>query len=142
MEGGTSQVGLGEFEGREADFSVEISARLIEQFCQLSGDFHPLHVDRAYAVKAGFLDVVAHGALIMAFGSRMIGMNIPGRRALLMSQKADFIAPAYPGDVLTYWGKIVRVRKSLAVATVIVAVLKADGVEVANIEYSVKIREP
>lgn len=38
-----------------------ISAGDIADFCRLTRDFHPLHTDAAYARKAGFPGIIAHG---------------------------------------------------------------------------------
>jgi acyl dehydratase len=78
----------------------------IDAFARLSGDHNPLHTDRAFATAHGFPDRVAHGAYLAALVSRFVGMELPGRRSLLLSLKLDFTAPTFPGDTLEISGRI------------------------------------
>ena len=140
MSAQKSQHSLQNFEEQEASFSILFDANLINQFCEMSGDYHPLHCDREYAIGAGFKDIIAHGALITSFGSRMIGMNIPGRRSLIVTQEAEFVEPVYPGDLLLYHGKILKFRKNLDLVQVMINVTNAEDKIVATMHYSVKLR--
>jgi 3-hydroxybutyryl-CoA dehydratase len=88
-------------------FEVALTAEMMEGFAALSGDSNPLHVDGAYAASAGFRGPVAFGLLTSAFYSRLVGVHLPGRYALLHGIDVDFVSPAYAGDTLTVSGEIV-----------------------------------
>jgi len=119
---------------------VKLTEEQIESFAKLTGDFHPLHVDKSYATRNGFRDVLAHGALITSFSSRLIGMELPGLRSIVLSQDSKYLKPTYPGDELTFSGVVSKVRKSLSVVIVTITVVNQDDEEVGLIEFTVKVR--
>lgn len=96
--------------GREACFQRCITEADLQGFAQLSGDHNPLHTDAAYARQAGFGDRVVHGAFLTALVSRFVGMELPGRRSLLLSMKLDFVAPSFVGDTLAVSGRVQSVH--------------------------------
>ncbi|MDH1440504.1 MaoC/PaaZ C-terminal domain-containing protein [Pseudomonas sp. GD03721] len=58
---------------RIAEFvSDPISAEMLHRYAEASGDSNPLHLDRAFAQKAGFDDVIVHGMLGMALLGRLL----------------------------------------------------------------------
>lgn len=92
--------------GLAHDFSVVLTEDMLRAFASLSGDENPLHVDPEHAVKAGFRGPVAHGLLTSALYSRLVGMYLPGRHALLHGIDVDFVSPAYAGDKLHVSGEV------------------------------------
>lgn len=81
-------------------FDVEITEAAVASFAELSGDRNPLHVDPAYARTTEYGRPIVHGALLLGFVSRVLGMHIPGERSLLLSLKARFPKPLfYPARV-------------------------------------------
>ena len=98
--------------GQEASFKVLLTEKMLDAFAALSGDENPLHMDAAYALANGFKGRVAHGLLTSAFYSRLVGMYLPGERALLHGVDVLFVAPAYPGQELTVSGKVVYVNEA------------------------------
>ena len=127
-------------EGAAASFERRIEARDIDAFAQLSGDVSPLHVDAEYARAQGFHDRVAHGALLAGLASRLIGTELPGRRALLLNLRLDFPAPTFSGDVLEVAGTVSAVHASQQVIQVRIEI--RCGVEVrARGSAMVRVRE-
>lgn len=58
---------------RIAEFvSDPISAEMLHRYAEASGDGNPLHLDKAFAQKAGFNDVIVHGMLGMALLGRLL----------------------------------------------------------------------
>lgn len=92
--------------GMEARFTQRIGDEDLNQFAGLSGDLNPLHTDREHARRAGYKDRVVHGAMLGALVSRLVGMELPGRRSLLLSMKLEFVAPSFPGDTVEVMGRI------------------------------------
>ncbi|MBN2210038.1 MAG: hypothetical protein JW709_01465, partial [Sedimentisphaerales bacterium] len=72
-------------EGREVAFEEIITPALVDNFVALSGDISPLHIDEAFSKERGFSGRVAHGMIIGAFISRLVGVHLPGANALLQS---------------------------------------------------------
>lgn len=73
----------------------------VRRFVEMTGDDNPLHVDRAFAEKTAFKDIVVHGMLGASFISTVIGTQLPGPGALWVSQSLEFLSPVRLGDALT-----------------------------------------
>ena len=112
--------------GVSADISWTAEVAEIESFADLSGDRNPLHMDGAYARERGFADRVAHGFLLGAKVSALIGMFLPGRRCLLMEENLNFPNPVYPGDEVTLSGEVVDTHTDLALVSLKIRGEKKD----------------
>ncbi len=99
--------------GQQATFDALISGADIDAFAALSGDTSPLHVDAAFARDRGFDDRVAHGAHLIALASRLVGMYLPGRNALLLAVNASFTAPVPPNTRVTVSGVVEQLSDSV-----------------------------
>lgn len=73
----------------------------VRRFVQLTGDDNPLHVDRDYAERTPFKDVVVHGMIGASLVSTVVGTRLPGEGALWVSQSFNFVRPVRLGDKLT-----------------------------------------
>ena len=71
----------------------------IARYAGAVGDFNPIHLDDAFAAKAGLPSVIAHGPLTLALILDVIVAQL-GREAL-SSFDARLRAPVFPGDQLT-----------------------------------------
>lgn len=94
--------------GETASFSVVVDAPLVDGFGELVGDKNPLHMDEAYASGTKFGGRVAHGMIIGGLFSRLIGMQLPGKRALYLSQTLNFRRPVILGTELTIRGEVTQ----------------------------------
>ncbi len=112
--------------GVSADISWTAEVVEIEQFADLSGDRNPLQMDGAYARERGFADRVAHGFLLGAKVSALIGMFLPGRRCLLVEENLNFPNPVYPGDEVTLSGEVVDTHTDLALVSIKIRGEKKD----------------
>ena len=126
--------------GISTGFKVTVTEEQIKSFADLTGDMHPLHTDRDYAVQNGFKNVIAHGALITSFASRLIGMDLPGLQSIVLSQDSQYKHPVYPGDEIEFAGVVTKVRKSLAIVYISISVTNQDNIEVGDINFTVKLR--
>jgi acyl dehydratase len=127
--------------GQTTTYSVPIDGGLIQAFADLSGDHHPLHIDREYAVAHGFPDVLAHGVLLTSLSSKLIGMDLPGLRTILLGQTSEYIKPVFPGDVLSFRATIAHLKRSLRLVTVEIEVANQRNEVVSRQTFSVKLRE-
>lgn len=98
--------------GVKQKFQILITAKLVSDFAEISGDFNPLHMDENFAMKTKFKKRICHGMLISSFFSRLIGMYLPGKNALYFSQSLNFISPCFIDDKITIEGEIID--KSIA----------------------------
>ena len=87
--------------GHSARVEWTVAEAELDAFAALSGDRNPLHMDPDYARGRGFPGRVAHGGLLAAKLSGLVGMVLPGRRCLLVDESLEFVAPVLVGDTVT-----------------------------------------
>ncbi len=92
--------------GLSHEFEAVFTERMARTFAEISGDVNPLHVDREYAIGAGYAGPVLFGMLTSSLYSRLIGVYLPGRYALLQGIDIHFSAPCHAGDVLQVKGEV------------------------------------
>lgn len=114
--------------GEMSQFDVVVTAELVNAFASLSGDFNPLHTDKTYASSTPFGEPVAHGMIAGALFSRLVGVYLPGRYCLYLSQTLQFKKPIRIGASVTVEGVVVQkteATRTLTLSTVLRG--KADG---------------
>lgn len=84
--------------GQKKEFKVTIPESLVNDFAKLSGDYNPLHMNDEYSKSTKFHSRVVHGMLLASFLSRMVGMYLPGKHALYLSQSLEFHNPCFLND--------------------------------------------
>jgi 3-hydroxybutyryl-CoA dehydratase len=92
--------------GKSASFEVSITDELVERFAELSGDQNPLHTDEAYAAKTKFGHRIPHGMIAGALFSRLVGMYLPGKYGLYLSQTLRFHSPLTLRGIVTVRGEV------------------------------------
>ena len=93
--------------GQTASFEVVVTERAIQAFARLTGDYGPVHMDRAFARRTRFRGPIAHGMLTSAYLSTLVGMYLPGKHAALLSHRVRYLKPIRAGDRLTIQGEVV-----------------------------------
>lgn len=109
-------------EGDTAAFDVHIDERLVQKFSDLSGDANPLHMDADFAANTPVGERVAHGMIAGALLSRLVGMHLPGKHCLYLSQSLFFRKPIRIPSTVTVSGTIlqkVEALHALKIATVV-----------------------
>ena len=125
--------------GETASFERTITQLDVDAFAHLSGDQNPLHVDRSYAVAASYGGRVVHGMFLGALMSQLVGMRLPGKRALLMSESLEFKKPVHVGDTVLVEGIIVRTSASTRIIELGVSIT-VKGIIVAAGQARVMVR--
>ncbi len=118
--------------GDEAAFSRVIDAAAVDAFAALTGDYNPLHMDDGYATGTQFGGRVAHGMLVASYFSTLVGMYLPGRRALFLSQDVRFAKPVRIGERITFHGRVRRKTDSLRMLDIDTSARNAAGEEVVH----------
>ena len=126
--------------GMTARFETEVTPELMTAFANLSGDMNPLHMDEEFARAAGFPGRVASGMLTSSFYSRLVGVYLPGKRALLDGIDLEFKSPAFIGDRLTVSGEIAFLNDAYHRCEIKARIRNAEGklVSKATIRAGVK----
>jgi 3-hydroxybutyryl-CoA dehydratase len=101
----------------------------IERYAEASGDFNPIHVDREFAATSQFGGTIAHGMSIAATLSEMMTEAFSVRWHETGRLKLRFRGPVYPGDTVTAFGEVKRVRQRDGGREIVcsVGVRKQDG---------------
>lgn len=111
---------------------VLITPETLAAFVELSGDEAPLHSDAAHARSLGFNDITAHGLLVGAFYSRMLGMVLPGANTLCQQLTLEMTAPVYLGDALSFRVTVQRLIPSVQAVQMALQAFNQNGVEVGR----------
>jgi len=119
----------------------EVSRQHISLYAQASGDFNPIHIDREYAENSEFGDNIAHGMMVAASISELMGVNFGHNWGETGKMKIRFRHPVFPGDVVTTSGFVNKVtqigEKTLVQCTV--SVSRQTGEKVISGDTSVTL---
>jgi 3-hydroxybutyryl-CoA dehydratase len=83
------------------------------KFAELTGDSHPIHYDREYAMKTRFGERVAHGLLVMsvtALGATALSKRLESSMVALVGQDCRFLRPVMIGETVSTEFEVVEVR--------------------------------
>jgi 3-oxoacyl-[acyl-carrier protein] reductase len=116
--------------GQRATVCRKVTAEDVAAFAQLSGDHNALHVDSEFAARTEFTRPVAHGFLHASMLSTLIGMKLPGRGALYLSQSIEFSAPVFIGDVLEASATIEKIDGQTRVVELATQIINQDQLTV------------
>lgn len=119
--------------------SFKIDSSIIERFAEFSGDQNPIHLDAQKAKTYGYPRQVAHGAILSAFLSQMIGTQIPGPGAVWMSQSVEWLKPVFVDDTITFIIKVKNVSIAASIVELDITVTNAKGEKVMQGQAKVKI---
>lgn len=78
----------------------------IVKYAGASGDFNPIHHDETFAKGAGYPSVFSHGMLSAGLLSKCL-TDYVGRQNL-RAYAVSFRAQVWPGDTVTYGGKVTK----------------------------------
>lgn len=93
--------------GLKECFTTFLTEEMMSSFAVISGDYNPLHIDESFAKENGFKSNVVYGLLTSSLYSRLVGMNLPGKYALLQGIDISFRKPVFIGDCLKVTGEVV-----------------------------------
>jgi 3-hydroxybutyryl-CoA dehydratase len=113
--------------GQNKIFEVVVIESMVNAFAKISGDYNPLHMDVNYAQTTKFEKKVCHGLLLASFFSQLIGMYLPGKNALYLSQTLNFISPCYVNDKIIIKGEVLKKSLSTKILT-----LKTEIFDIMN----------
>ncbi|MGE4297509.1 MAG: MaoC family dehydratase [Desulfovibrionaceae bacterium] len=127
--------------GLAHSFEVTVTEAMLDAFCGLSGDVNPLHTDADEARRRGFPDRVAYGMLTASFYSTLVGVHLPGERALLHGVDAAFTGPVHPGDTLTVRGEVSYVNEAYGQIEIKARVVNQHGKTVSRAKIKAGVHD-
>jgi len=127
--------------GMKKQFNEIVTESMINDFAKLSGDYNPLHVNEEYARKTNFKKRVCHGMLLSSFFSRLIGMYLPGKHALLFSQSLNFVNPCFIDDKIIVEGEIIDKSEGTKMITINTNIINHQKKKIVYGKIRVLIRD-
>ncbi len=125
--------------GRTETVSRTITAEDVAAFAALSGDHNALHIDEEFAARTEFRERVAHGFLHASILSQLVGMKLPGRGALYLSQTLDFCRPVFIGDTVEARGTVETVDPETRILTLRTEIRNQRGERILDGRAQVKV---
>ncbi|MEJ2116985.1 MAG: SDR family oxidoreductase [Alphaproteobacteria bacterium] len=116
-----------------------ITAEDVAAFAKLSGDYNALHMDDEFAARTEFEQRVVHGFLHASLLSTLVGMKIPGRGALYLSQSIDFTKAVFIGDTVEARGTIDSIDKASRIIGIRTEIVNQRGESVLRGTATVKV---
>jgi 3-hydroxybutyryl-CoA dehydratase len=95
-------------------------------FAGLTGDFHPQHVDAAWAADSVFGERVAHGLLVLGLAAGLVPFDPERVLALRRVRDAVFKRPVLLGDTIHVEGRIAELSPTGLVAIALQVVGAGD----------------
>jgi 3-hydroxybutyryl-CoA dehydratase len=126
-------------EGMKQELKVRLTPELIDQFASCSGDVSPIHMSSEEGQKHGFKGRVVHGMLLGALLSRIVGCDLPGQFAVLLSSQLKFHRPCLEGDEVSVEASIKTLSEATKTATMsfrflVENELRADGAALVKVQ--------
>lgn len=127
------------FVGMEFSLIKDVTRELVNKFSKLSGDYHPLHCDVAFAKENELENIIAHGMLLSSFASALVGMQLPGKNMILLSQSFEYLKPVYVNSRVKVTGTIKRKVDPLKVVQVSIIIRSTLDDIVAKGDMNIKL---
>ena len=118
--------------GLSEEFTVTVTAEMMDQFKAITGDVSPIHIDADYAKDRGFPGRVVYGMLGASFLSTLAGDYLPGEHCLLHGVDLKFAKPIFIGDTLTVTGVVDEVNDTFREITIKASIVNQDGKKVTR----------
>lgn len=118
--------------GMQEDFTRTITEHDVVTFAALSGDHNPLHLDAEYAKKTPFKQRLVHGMLFGSLCSTLVGMHLPGKKCLYLSQTLVFRNPVFINDTVHVQGEVIAKSDSTRLITIEITITTRDKVAVTG----------
>ena len=127
--------------GMQKSFQVFISESMLDDFAKLSGDDNPLHMNEEYASSTSFKKRVCSGMFLSSFFSRLVGMYLPGKHALYISQSLNFVNPCFIGEMITVEGKVIDKSPATKIIKLETTITNESGKRIIDGNAQVIVRD-
>ena len=127
--------------GFKKNFEVTITEHMLSDFAKLSGDNNPLHMNEEYASSTSFKKRVCSGMFLSSFFSRLVGMYLPGKHALHISQSLNFVNPCFIGEMITVEGKVVDKSPATKIIKLETTITNESGKRIIDGKAQVIVRD-
>lgn len=127
--------------GMQKRFKVDISKNMLDVFGRDTGDYNPLHMSEEYASSTSFKKRVCSGMFLASFFSRLVGMYLPGKHALHISQSLNFVNPCFIGETITVEGKVIDKSPATKIIKLETTITNESGKRIIDGKAQVIVRD-
>lgn len=127
--------------GDEFSRARHVTADVISQFAEVSGDRNPIHLDAEFARTTKFGRPIAHGMLSGAFISAILASGPTGLAGIYLSQTMNFTRPVFEGDVVTATARVTGIREDKNIVTLSTFCTNQEGETVVSGEAVIMLLE-
>jgi len=127
--------------GMQKSFKVDISKNMLDVFGRDTGDYNPLHMSEEYASLTSFKKRVCSGMFLSSFFSRLVGMYLPGKHALHISQSLNFVNPCFIGETITVEGKVIDKSPATKIIKLETTITNDSGKRIIDGKAQVIVRD-
>jgi len=127
--------------GMQKSFRIFISEDRLNDFAKLSGDDNPLHMNEEYASSTSFKKRVCSGMFLSSFFSTLVGMYLPGKHALHISQSLNFVNPCFIGEMITVEGKVIDKSPATKIIKLETTITNESGKRIIDGKAQVIVRD-
>jgi len=127
--------------GMQKSFKVDISKNMLDAFGRDTGDYNPLHMSEEYASSTSFKKRVCSGMFLSSFFSRLVGMYLPGKHALHISQSLNFVNPCFIGETITVGGKVIDKSPATKIIKLETTITNESGKRIIDGNAQVIVRD-
>ena len=113
--------------GMKESFKVNITESMENNFAKITGNYNPLATDNEYAATTNYKKRICPGMFTASFFSRLTGMHLPGKYALVYSQSLNFVNICYIGDQITVEGEVIEKNDATKLITINTVITNQDG---------------
>ena len=127
--------------GMQKSFKVNISENMLNEFGRSTEDYNPLHMNEKYASSTSFKKRVCSGMFLSSFFSRLVGMYLPGKHALHISQSLNFVNPCFIGETVTVRGKVIDKSPATKIIKLETTITNESGKRIIDGKAQVIVRD-
>jgi 3-hydroxybutyryl-CoA dehydratase len=113
--------------GMKESFEVNITESMENNFAKITGNYNPLATDNEYAATTNYKKRICPGMFTASFFSRLTGMHLPGKYALVYSQSLNFVNICYIGDQITVEGEVIEKNNATKMITLNTVITNQEG---------------
>lgn len=127
--------------GMKESFQVNITESMENNFAEITGNYNPLASNKEYAATTDYKKRICPGMFTASFFSRLTGMHLPGKYALVYSQSLNFVNICYIGDTITVEGEVIEKNSAVKMITLNTTITNQDGKRLIYGKAHVTFRE-
>jgi acyl dehydratase len=113
--------------GQKAVRSITLTARHVDTYAEMTGDYNPLHFDEDFTSKTKFKNLVVQGGLTTGLLHALVAMDMPGPGTVFLSQNWKFTAPVFIGDTITAEAEVLSVHETKPVTQLKMVITRQSG---------------